>query len=466
MPWRTNYQMGQKFEVLKADPNAASRGLGLELFLAELFGREHFRVEPDFVAHGRQIDLFVVRGDLHLLVEAKWTKKRSQHEVIDEMRARLETAPPGVVGLVVSMSGFSANVIERVGRSAKRPILLMDGHEVEKVVALGGGIHSLVQTKLDRLRRERIAAVGLSSASTPVWLGELPEAGLKLVDLQGREHAWWESEGDFSHVVSSLITPDPIWAREGGIRLDMVLGVRDADDLIELLRKLAQLGWISAEGAWRIEQSGIVWSGLGPAEFGRQLTDWEPRYDGRRLHHSELAIYVDESDDGMLRISADLSANSARMVRWCELSFMLPGVPLDATPFQALTAELSVMNTPSFQLLGDDPVRRARLGGPDRPMRARPLAYLVRNGSLLEGVDESVRWVEGIVVADSFFGASDECVSEVSLPRVDLGHVFVQLRQHHHFGDDVTHDLLWTTLVQGAYASALHVMGDWEEGSP
>ena len=74
----------------------------MELFLAELFGREHYRVDKDFVAASRQVDLFVMRGGLKVLVEAKWTKRPCGQDVIDSLRARLEDAPPGVVGLVVS----------------------------------------------------------------------------------------------------------------------------------------------------------------------------------------------------------------------------------------------------------------------------------------------------------------------------------------------------------------------------
>ena len=135
--------------------------------------------------------------------------------MIDEMRARLESAPPGVVGLVVSISGFSPKVIERVERSAERPILLMDGDEVEQVVARGGGVYTLVRSKMDRFLRDRKAVVGLSSQTAPLWMRELPEAGLKIVDLEGREHSWWESKGDFSQQVSSLLIRSELGSRWG-----------------------------------------------------------------------------------------------------------------------------------------------------------------------------------------------------------------------------------------------------------
>lgn len=461
MHWRASLQTAEKFEALRADPAATSRGLGLELFLAELFGREHFRVEKDLVADGRQIDLFVARGDLHLLVEAKWTKRRSQHDVVDEMRARLESAPPGVVGLVVSMSGFSPNVIERVERSAERPILLMDGDEINHVVARGGGLYSLVRSKMDQLLRQRKIVVGLTPRTSPLWLTELPEARLRIVDLYGRECSWWESTGDFSQRVSSLVSPDPNWARDGGIRLDLVMGARDANELMGLLTRLAQLGWISTEGTWRIEQAGVVWSGLGPAELARQLIDSDGRYRGRQFHHSEVAMYVDESNDGMVTLMADLSTTSERRVRSCELSFMLPGIPLDTTPYEALMAELPVLNVPSFQVLHGDPMRRKRLGVRGKPRRAKPLAYLVREGPRHPGARESVQWVEGIVAASPIPREWQGSRLGAELSSLQPEHGFVRLRQHHHLGDKVFHDLESITLVQTSYAGVIHLMGDW-----
>lgn len=464
MHWRASLQTAEKFEALRADSKASSRGLGLELFLAELFGREHFRVEKNFVADGRQIDLFVARGNLHLLVEAKWTRRRSQHDVIDEMRARLESAPPGVVGLVVSMSGFSAKVIERVERSAGRPILLMDGDEIDGVVAHGGGLYSLVRSKMDQLLRERRVVVGRPSQTPSTWLTQLPEAGLRIVDLDGREHSWWESGGDFSQRVSSLVSPDSNWAREGSIRLDLVVGVRDAQELVGLLTRLAQLGWITSEGTWRIEQAGVVWNGLGPGELARQMIDWSGRYRDRRFHHSEVAMYVDESDDGMVTLMADLSMSSERRVRWCEVSFMLPGIPLDPTPYEALMADLPVLNMPSFQVLREDPVRRKRLTTRGNSRRAKPLAYLVREGPSHPGADQSVQWVEGIVAASPIPREWGGSLVEAGLRSLRTEHGFVRLRQHHHLGDKVSHDLEAVTLVQTSYAGVLHVLGDWTEG--
>lgn len=455
--------MAEKFEALKAEPNAGTRGAGLELFLAELFGREHYRVDKDFVAAGRQVDLFVMRGGLKVLIEAKWTKRSCGQEVIDSLRARLDDAPSGVVGLVVSMAGFTAPVAERLERSPDLPILLMDGREVEAVVQQGAGLHALVQSKLDQLFRHRKVVYGRPLSGAPIWLQDLPESSLGIIDANGQEHPFWESPSEFCEALTSpeLRNSDAVY---GGVRLDLRLGVDDAAGLVELLKTLTQLGWVSSEGAWRIEQDRVAWSGLGPAELARQLVDWQPRYRGKRLHHTEGAMYVDESDDGMLTIVADISASTERFVRRCELTFILPGIPLDVSPYEAITAELPVMNTPVFEVLSDPPIHAGRLRSRGKPKSVQPLAYLVRQGSPF-GIDgEPETWVEGIVVSDPMPRSSPAARINAGLPGPKLGHLFARLRQHHQPDDDVVHMLQWATSVEVAHVQVVHVTGDWDWG--
>ena len=77
-----------------------------------------------------------------------------------------------------------------------------------------------------------------------------------------------------------------------------------------------------------------------------------------------------------------------------------------------------------------------------------------------------MRWVEGIVAASPIPRSSDESRIETGLRSHRLDHAFVRLRQQHHLGDKVSHDLLWATLVQTSNASVFHVMGDWNYDVP
>ena len=64
MRWRSTQVMAQKLSQLKGERNPAARGSGgLELFIANLFGHEHFRVDRENLSsNGRQVDLFLTRA--------------------------------------------------------------------------------------------------------------------------------------------------------------------------------------------------------------------------------------------------------------------------------------------------------------------------------------------------------------------------------------------------------------------
>lgn len=182
------------------------------------------------------------------------------------------------------------DISERVECAAATPILLVNGEEIGWA-ATRGDIHALMMWKHAEMRRHHRAAFGPPTSSSPLWLEALPESTLRLVDLQGESLPMWEAPGDFSLIVPALQSADSAWAREGAVQLSLRPSVRTAEDVVQLLVRLAQVGYLSTEGAWRIEQQGLAWTGLGAAELSRQLSGWQARYDGRHLHHSEKVVY-------------------------------------------------------------------------------------------------------------------------------------------------------------------------------
>lgn len=106
-----NDELGQ----LRAMTDPHERGYSFQEYIARLLSREHFDVERRVrTANRRNVDLFASRGDLHLLVEAKWHARESGIPDVDGLLKRLETAPPNVVGLLVSEPGFTKTAPARV----------------------------------------------------------------------------------------------------------------------------------------------------------------------------------------------------------------------------------------------------------------------------------------------------------------------------------------------------------------
>lgn len=452
--------LSRRLDMLRGEPSAQARGQAFERFLAGLFSSSHYAVRPSPDGPPRQVDLVAERGSLRLLIEAKWTKSPASHSALDGLEARLRQAQPGTVGVLVSMSGFSRPLIERVERAAASPVLLVNGAEVEWAAA-AGDVHTLIMWKHTELRQRNRAVFG-PPASTPLWLQALPESTLRLVDVQGESLPLWEGPGDFSSAVPVVYPADSAWARRGAVRLSLRPSVRTAEELVQLLFRLAQVGYLSTEGTWRIEQQGLAWTGLGAAELAKQLVGWEVRYAGRRLHHSEKVVYSDNFGDGSLVLNADIDAHEHRSVRWCEVSFMLPGIPLDVTPFETLRTEVALDNYPSFEVLDYDPVRRTSFQRGSGYIALEPKAYLLRDDMRRDASDSP--WVVGVVAAP--FRASPKRARKLGLSSYQVGETLVHLGQAYEWGDDVTHHLQRASAVQFGEIQALHIRGDWAFAKP
>lgn len=446
---------------LRAQPDPQLRGRAFESFIAELLGRSHFRVTPNATAGQRQIDMHADRGRLRLLLEAKWTKTAASQASLDGLEARLRRASVDTIGVLVSMSGFSKPLISRIERETRHPVLLLDGLDIQ-AASDAGTVYELLTWKLEQLVRYRRVAFG-SPTSSPLWLPSLPESSVRLISSDGETLPYWESGGDFSSIAPTLSVSDPAWARRGAVSFGLSPDVRTGPELVELLTRLAQLGFVSGEGFWRLEQQSVVWSGVGTGEFGRQIEGWARRMGGRQLHHSEKVIYTEDFRDGRLVLVADIAAADSRSVRWCELTFMLPGIPLDMTPYENLRAEVAAGTYPAFEVLDHDPAKRAQFRHRRAPLEIHPKAYLVRDD--LRGNHGEPPWVVGVVIDDPL-PLSARWSTELGAPREPLGDVLVSMGQHYRWGDDVRHQLHRAVVMRISEVQTIHLHGDWSPAEP
>ena len=463
MHWRTSQVLAQKLAALRDEQSANGRGKLLELFIADLFGQEHFRVDRENLSsNGRQVDLFLQRGQLRLLVETKSTKRAATIEEIDQLLTRLQAAPPDVVGLFVSLSGFSTSAIRRVELNIQRPILLITGEELDALLERGHGLHALITWKLDHLTRHQQVKFGSEPSSSPLWLSELPEAGIQIFTPSGAEVGCWVSDGGFHGVVHSLGLSDVDWG-VGKIAIDFELGLEDASDLVDLLKRLAQTGWITHDGSWRIEQSNASWSGFAAAELDRQITDWTNRYRGRAMHHTEQVSYCDYFEDGLFTLAADVDTSQRRWVRRCSLSFVLRGIPLDTSPYEALITALPVLNNPTFVGMDSGLHVSGRIGRRrSKPAPQRPLAHLVRHRTMFgDNLDGAPSWVEGVVLPDPMDNAPTSRRIDCGLPAESLGSALCWLPQHHHQTDSLLYETLHVSSLHTTDVQVIRIRSNW-----
>ena len=93
---------------------------------------------------------------------------------------------------------------------------------------------------------------------------------------------------------------------------------------------------------WSIQQATANWHGFGADSLVGALQGSKKRYEGLKRAHTEELCYTDNCGDGVYTLVAQVSADRYRLVWRAELSFQLPGIPLDPGPYQELGAHFGL----------------------------------------------------------------------------------------------------------------------------
>jgi hypothetical protein len=396
------------YQRLQERTDPQSRGYDLQALVGRLLGRQHFKVETKpRAARPRQVDLFASRGDAVYLIETKWRRDKCNIDDVDSLYARLEAVPPHVTGLLVSHSGFTQPVIERVREKSARPVVLVTGKELEAALKWGGDFVGLLRQKQAALLVHREVLVDADipplghARPTSVSPFDLPASDRIFLFADGSRSRWLSCSGSYGIFTYVFELADVDWHSGGGlgVTLDMQLPVEDQASFVDLLRQLAKMGWITPKGSWSIQQATTSWHGVGADALAEAIQDWKRRYEGQEIHHTEELCYSDQCEDGFFSLVAQLSADARRIAWRVELSFQLRGIPLDPGPYRELGAHFGLADLVYFRPRGERSLEWVRPEG-RRPL-VEPVAFVVLLGDLLARDEEE--WVAGIVVKNPFF---------------------------------------------------------------
>jgi sRNA-binding regulator protein Hfq len=402
---RHDSSLPREFDELKRRTDAQGRGYAFEAFIGKMFQAEHFRVERK--SRGtRQIDLFATLGNEVYLVETKWRKGRVNINDVESLFTRLESKPSSVIGLLVSYSGFTAQVRDKVREKSHRPVLLVSGRELEGALGWRCNFIVLLRQKKEALLIHREVLLDAEPKrrikKRRTMLDDLPRSDTKLLFPDGRRSHWWASNGDFGKFAFVAEMPDIDWVPTGGfgVTADIVIPLDDQDDFLELLHQLAEMNWMTGHGTWSIQQATVNWHGFGAQALGEALVAWKERYKGLETHHTEELCYFEEIDDGFYTLTAAITADDLRIVWQAELSFQLVGIPLDLMPLRELCDRLGVRERIHFRPRSEKSVERSH---PPRNAKRRsvtPIGFVVSSPD--SGIGEDSKWVSGIVVENPF----------------------------------------------------------------
>lgn len=129
------YELSQEYGEHAETTAVAQRGRWFNDFLARLLNLYGIRARSDQFGLDRrdEIDVAFRLGAHAFIVEAKWTAEPVDIGPVAKLCERLRVRPAGAYGVLVSMAGYTAAVLERARREPD--ILLLDRAHIDALVA-------------------------------------------------------------------------------------------------------------------------------------------------------------------------------------------------------------------------------------------------------------------------------------------------------------------------------------------
>jgi hypothetical protein len=328
---------------LKQERNAQKRGYKFEDLITRLLRVAKFEVRQNpKAARPRQTDLHASFEGTNLLIETKWTQHKLDVSVIDALRARLDRTP-NVIGCIFSMSGFTTTAIQELENKRNPEIILFNEKEIETLCESPEEAQRLIKNKRDALRIDAKAwFLGQEINSGDVHSSaRLPRTTNRFVLNHVLTPSLAAESTDFVPLMFTQHVPELSFREFGGhgVGLHLDVAVSSTAGLENFLKVLQTNVGLSSDGSFLILQSGHNWHGFGPRNLLSEIARWRARYKLAKMphiHHSEDIRYFDYCDRGFLLLTARQSVQRGNYLYSCHLDIVLPGIPLDTRPYQAI----------------------------------------------------------------------------------------------------------------------------------
>jgi hypothetical protein len=445
-----------------------ARGYGLEVLVGRLFRSAHFRTEHNpRLARPRQTDLLAEGGGATFLIETKWRKTPATVADIDALRGRLDRSQSSVIGVLISLSGFTATAITAVLERRDRPVLLLDHMNLERACARDFDLRRMLRIKQDALRLQAEVLIGSQEPSfqSPSSSSDPPVDGdAFLLTADGSRVPWIDARGSFSGFAFSRGLNDPDWvsAPGAGVTFDLPLSVQSVDGVVHALSELSSLGWATGAGTWSIAQSETNWHGIGPAALAEALLRWRERYrDAGSLHHTEQVVYQDVCDDGFYTLLIDVASADPRIVWRADMSLQLSGIPLDLNPIRELCRTFDVQARTRFRPQTEKMLSRLSLDG-KTATQVKPVAFVVKEQPGLARDRQFM--VCGLVVKNPYYARTSRgrgLADGMPRPLEETEFLVCDLRSWHQLGMKLKYRLEMFEWAQTSDALVARVVADW-----
>jgi hypothetical protein len=141
------------FDSLETSNNPQGRGYLLQELLNQLFVLHGITVVGSFTRNdgGEQIDgAFKLEG-WHYLVECRWRKKLADGRELDGLNGQVVRSGKQVMGLFLSINGWSDNVPELLKQNPDKSTILMEGYDLRCVLTRQVDLKEFLLAKIQHL---------------------------------------------------------------------------------------------------------------------------------------------------------------------------------------------------------------------------------------------------------------------------------------------------------------------------
>jgi hypothetical protein len=154
--WRDHTTLERAFEALRGAAPESRRGRNFQALVGRFARGEGWNVDESEGGPGEELDLVLSNGDLYYVLECRWKAEPVEAKEIRDFQGKLRKRS-GVLGLVMSMSGFTAGAkTEAVSGAGEVATLFVGPGEIADLFARRVDFANLLSEKRKKLvlRRE------------------------------------------------------------------------------------------------------------------------------------------------------------------------------------------------------------------------------------------------------------------------------------------------------------------------
>lgn len=141
------------FQHLTTLDDHQRRGFVLQNLLNQLFKASGIPVVKSFTRNdgGEQIDGAFKLDGWHFIVESRWRTKPADVRDLDGLLGQISRSGRQIMGVFLSINGWSENVVPLLKQNAEKAIILMDGYDLLTTLDGRMALAELLEAKLARL---------------------------------------------------------------------------------------------------------------------------------------------------------------------------------------------------------------------------------------------------------------------------------------------------------------------------